>query len=297
MTELGSTMRVFWPAPHILAFYDGRIPGVRAWSETPNWLDDGAFTLGIASYAIIDGDDALVYDTHMSLAHAAIVRRTVEAAGARSIRVVLSHWHTDHIAGNAVFADCPIIANAETARLMEEHREDLAQRDPPIHPLVMPTHIFEGSLALTVGRIEATLLQFEIHSADATVIFLRDRRLLLAGDTLEDSVTYVAEPARLAAHLLELDRLATLPVVHILPSHGAPDIIERGGYGKELILATQRYVERLLACREDTVLAKQDLQAFAADLFAEGWVRYQPAYEPVHRQNVQCVVGLTATLS
>jgi glyoxylase-like metal-dependent hydrolase (beta-lactamase superfamily II) len=294
MTELGSTMRVFWAAPHILAFYDGRIPGVRAWSEAPNWLDDGAFTLGLASYAIIDGGEALVYDTHMSLAHAALIRRAVEAAGAHSIRVVLSHWHTDHVAGNAIFADCPIIANAETARLLEEHREELARRDPPIEPLVMPTQLFEGSLALSVGQIQVRLLQFEIHSADATVILLPDRRLLLAGDTLEDSVTYVGEPERLAAHLIELDRLATLPIVHILPSHGAPDIIEGGGYGKELILATKLYTERLLSCRDDAALAALDLPTFAADLFAEGWLRYEPAYERVHRQNVECVLGLRA---
>ena len=44
MHELGSTMRVLRPAPNVLAFYDGRIAGVRAHSEAPNWLDDGAYS-------------------------------------------------------------------------------------------------------------------------------------------------------------------------------------------------------------------------------------------------------------
>src|SRR4051794_12146899 len=62
-------MRVFEPASGVLAFYDGRIDGLRLHSPDPNWLDDGGFTLGIASFAIVEGGDALVYDTHLSPDH------------------------------------------------------------------------------------------------------------------------------------------------------------------------------------------------------------------------------------
>src|SRR5437870_2467751 len=123
MDPLGSTMKVLRPAPGVLAFYDGRIEARRIHSEMANWLDDGAYSLGVCSYAIIDGDDALVYDTHISLPHAKIVRQTLTDAGARKIRVVLSHWHRDHIAGNEVFGDCEIIANALTEKALEKHRE------------------------------------------------------------------------------------------------------------------------------------------------------------------------------
>ena len=60
--EMGSTMRVRRPYPNILGFYDGRISGVRAHSPKPNWLDDGAFVLGTCSYAIVEGNEALVYE-------------------------------------------------------------------------------------------------------------------------------------------------------------------------------------------------------------------------------------------
>ncbi len=62
MSELGATMRVLRPYPHVFGFYDGRIPGARAYSDAPNWLDDGAYTLGICSYAVVDAGEALVYD-------------------------------------------------------------------------------------------------------------------------------------------------------------------------------------------------------------------------------------------
>jgi cyclase len=57
----------------------------------------------------------IVYDTH-PIALAQAVRRTLEEHGVRDIRVVLSDWPLDHVAGNAAFADCEIIAYADTAR-------------------------------------------------------------------------------------------------------------------------------------------------------------------------------------
>ena len=225
---LGATMRVLEPAPGVLGFYDGRIPGLRVYSDEPNWLDDGAYELGICTYAIVDGTEALVYDTHISVDHARLIRQRLEEAGVRHIRVVLSHWHDDHVAGNAVFADCEIIANRLTAELLETNRETIERADPPIRPLVMPNRLFEGSLTLRIGVTQVELRQMDIHSQDGTVMLLPDCGLLFAGDTLEDPITYVAEPERLAAHVRDLERLAALPFAHILPDHGDPEIIATG---------------------------------------------------------------------
>ncbi|MFG1350402.1 MBL fold metallo-hydrolase [Xanthobacter autotrophicus] len=288
---LGSTLRVLEPAPHVLAFYDGRVPGVRLHGAHENWLDDGAYALGIASYAVRDGDEALVYDTHISLAHARIIRHTLEQRGARRIRVVLSHWHDDHVAGNEVFADCEIIANRETAALLALHKERLEASDPPIRPLIPPNLLFEERLQLNIGSVPVTLVHMDIHSRDGTVALLPDG-LLLAGDTLEDPVTYVDEPDRLAVHLAGLERLAALGATRILPNHGAEDVIAAGGYGPELITATRLYVEQLLRLKDEPELARLDLRTFAAKAFATGAVTYFAPYEAVHRRNVEAVAGV-----
>lgn len=291
MPDPGSTLRLLAPAPHILGFYDGRIEGVRYHSAAENWLDDGAFALGICSYAILDGDEALVYDTHISLAHAGIIRRTLEARGAKRIRVVLSHWHTDHVAGNEVFRDCEIIANPLTRAAMAAHREALEGGDPPIRPLILPNRIFEDALTLTVGTVAVTLRQADIHSRDGTVLLLEDGTLL-AGDTLEDPVTYVDEADRLADHLVDLERMAGWGVRRILPSHGVEAIIAAGGYGPGFIEATRRYVARLARCRAEPGLADPDLRRFAAEAFATGEIHWFEPYETVHRRNLAAVAGL-----
>lgn len=283
-------MRLIRPMPNVLGFYDGRL-GARIWSDEPNWLDDGAYTLGICAYAIVDGSQALVYDTHISPPHARFIRQTLEDMGVTSIRVVLSHWHDDHIAGNEVFADCEIIANRLTAAALRRGRADIESGNPPIKPLVLPNRTFEDSLSLTVGAIAIELRQVEIHSHDGTVLLMPDAGLLLAGDTLEDSVTYVSEPERLDKHLVDLERMAGWRFDRILPNHGSFEAIEAGGYDRSIIAAAEAYVRKLLACRQDPDLAKQDLKTFGADMFATTAVKFFAPYEIVHRQNVQAVVA------
>src|SRR5262249_47886035 len=113
--------RVLHPAPGVLAFYDRRVEGY-AFAPAPHWVDEGAISPGIASYAIVAGGEALVYDTHVSVAHGRWVRETVEAAGAERITVLLSHWHLDHVAGNEAFAGCEILAGERTAAHLAANR-------------------------------------------------------------------------------------------------------------------------------------------------------------------------------
>lgn len=290
LAPMGSTLRVLRPAPNVLAFYDGRVADTRLWSEEPNWLDDGAYALGIASYAIVEGTQALVYDTHISLTHARLIRRTLEEMGVRHMRVVLSHWHDDHVAGNEVFADCEILANTLTADILREKRAKLESGDPPIRPLVLPNRTFSGEITLQVGVLPVTLRQMDIHSRDGTVALLPEG-LLLAGDTLEDPITYVDEPERLAIHLEGLAEMAHWPLSRILPNHGSAEVIAAGGYQPDLIAATRCYVGRLIAARTDPGLAVRDLRAFVPEDFASGAIGYFAPYEAVHRQNLAAVTG------
>ena len=292
MTDLSETMRIFEPFAGLFAYYDGRIAGKRLHSQDDNWLDDGAYSLGIATYALVFAQEAIVYDTHMSLDHARAIRRHLESIGVSSIRVVLSHWHSDHVAGNEVFADCEIIALEATAKALEDNRLELETRGPPISPVVMPTRVFTERLAFDFGHRSVELLHFDIHSADGCVLWLPDEGILLAGDTLEDTITYIAEPEHLKTHIRELARLAELPIKHILPDHGAPEIIAAGGYDTGLIEANRSYLLRLTEHLDDPSIDALPLNAFVAEDIADGRIRYFAAYEKVHRGNIAALRDL-----
>lgn len=280
-------MRVLHPARHILAFYDGRTE-----AAGEGWQQE-CLRLGIASYAVISGNEALIYDTHLSVDHAQFIRDHLEDLGIDTFIVVLSHWHIDHVAGTDVFADSTIIANKRTAEHLAAHKPAFEagtyKGKPAIKPLVMPTHTFERGAHIHVGALHIDLIQLNIHSDDATVVHLKADGILLAGDTLEDPVTYVGEPEALASHLADLDRLAALHVTTILPNHGDPDRIAAGGYPPALIAATQDYLWKLLAARSDPVLRAAPLRDWLKDGLTAGTLTWCAPYEAVHQANLLAV--------
>jgi glyoxylase-like metal-dependent hydrolase (beta-lactamase superfamily II) len=288
-------LRVLKPLPFVYAFYDGRVPQVRLHSEVKNWLDDGGFSLGTASYALFDEGDVLVYDTHLSVAHARKIRLFLERMGAKRIRVVLSHHHLDHVAGNEAFADCEIIAHELTLAHLKTNTaliEDGSFDGPPaISPLILPTQTYADHLRVEVGRLAVDLRHANIHSDDATLLHIEDLSLLFAGDALEDTVTFVDEPKALDAHLADLERLWSWPIARILPSHGDPLVISAGGYGKPFIRATQQYLRMLKRCIGEPELRGQALSTLIAGPLQAKWVIYFAPYEDVHRNNVRKVVA------
>jgi cyclase len=289
-------IRVLEPDADVYAFYDGRIAGYR-FADGPNWVDAGAISLGIASYALVSKDRALIYDTHVSVEHAEYVREYLERRGVQEFTVLLSHWHLDHVAGTAAFEECEVIACDRTAELMARHRAAIERGEhegpPAIHPLILPTSTFSDRRSLELGDLTLELIHTDIHSDDATVIWVEDRRLLLCGDTMEDTITYVAEPERLDAHLANLDRLAELDPQRILPNHGSPDRIAGGGYRKRLIAATQDYIRLLQRARTDSALRQTPLRELVAEWIQDDAIDYFPPYEAVHRENIETVLTIT----
>lgn len=287
-------MRILEPAPHVLAFYDGRTGAAHPGSAEMTWVEDGALSLGIASYAVYDEGEALVYDSHVSGDRARKIRQTLEERGVTRFTVVLSHWHLDHVAGTEAFADCEVIATGRTLEHLTRDRrkieEGTFEGPPAIKPLILPTRTIDAPGSLQVGRLEVELIPTEIHSDDALLLWLPERRLLFAGDALEDTVTYVGEPDRLRTHLVNLARLHELKPLSILPNHGDPDRIAAGGYAEGLIDATEQYVAALIEAREGRQQTDVELLDLLSEPFNAGWITYFEPYEAIHRRNLELVV-------
>jgi glyoxylase-like metal-dependent hydrolase (beta-lactamase superfamily II) len=287
-------MRVLRPADGVFAFFDGRTPGYR-FDERPNWVDEGALSLGIASYAVVADAEAVIYDTHVSVEHARLIRDLLDGHGVRKFTVVLSHWHLDHIAGNAVFRDSEIIASERTAELLTRFRSAIERGEhegpPPINPLVLPGSVFADRRRLSVGGMPVDLIHTDIHSDDATLLWLPEQKLLFCGDTMEDPATYVDEPEHFAMHLTNLAKLRQLAPERILPNHGDPVTISDGGYSSGLIGATEQYIRTLERCRTEPELRELSLRELIAGLLDAGSLHYFAPYEAVHRHNVNTVLA------
>ncbi len=281
-------MRVLEPAPGLVAFFDGRHDESASISDA-DWVESDLI-LGTASYAVVSDGEAIVFDTHLSLDRGRAIRRELESRGAERFTVVLSHWHLDHIGGTAAFADSEVVSSARTTKQLMRHREAIEDGSlwgaPPIDPLILPTLTFDDRLDLKVGDIAVEAIQVNIHSEDATVLWLPGSRTLLAGDTVEDPVTFVDEPESLATHRRDLARLEALGPETILPAHADPERIEKGGFSPAILPATRAYTEKLERARDEPRLRGQSVEEFLEDWVDQAGLSPFGPYEDVHRHNL-----------
>ncbi len=285
-------LRVHALTDYLTVFYAGRDPAYRAFAEW-NWVDDSAMKLGIATYVIHRGDEAIVYDTCTTIEQARWMRGYLEANGIRKFTVVYSHWHLDHIAGDAVFADCDVVSTRLTAEAIAEHKAAIEAGTlwgpPAIQSIRAPNVVFDDRHNMTIGDITLELRLRNIHSADGCVILIPRDKILLAGDTLEDPITYMIEIESLPRHLEDLKEMRTWDFKRIYPNHGDPRVIMGGGYDKNLIDATIAYVTAMLQRSHDADYLDGTLEDYIGDLAAKGWVNPFEPYREVHAANLKLV--------
>jgi len=288
-------MRVFQINDHLISFYDGRPAQAARAPNAHNWADYGALDVGVSTYAIHSGDQALVYDTFPTAREARWVRNYLSKAGVKRFAVVNSHWHLDHVGGNAVYADVDRIATDKTIQLLTAKKAAIeagTEWGPPaIKPLVIPDVAITHDTNYYVGDIKVELRPVNIHSEDGLVIYLPKDRILLAGDTLEDTVTFIAEPEHVVAHYKNLQALKQWNIDRILPNHGNPEVISHGGYQKTLIDATSNYLRAVILRSHDPDYLRGTLEDYVADSVAKGWVSIWWAYQEPHEENLRRVSG------
>lgn len=288
-------LRVLRINDHLLGFYDGRPPEPKAPPARRLWPDTGANDVGVATYAIHQGDSALVYDAYPDVRRARQVRRYLEQLGVRRFTLVNSHWHLDHVGGNAVYADSPRIATARTQQILREKRAGIeagTEWGPPaITPLALPTIGISGETTVMIGTLRAELRPVAIHSADSLVLVLPDDGIMLAGDTLEDTVTFVAEPETLVAQYAALGAMRRWGITHILPNHGDPAVLARGGYPLALIDFTRGYIRHLVEQSHDAGFTSRPLDSFVKDGMAAGTISLWWAYREAHQSNLDKVAA------
>jgi glyoxylase-like metal-dependent hydrolase (beta-lactamase superfamily II) len=277
---------------YLLFFYAGR--GDAANNTEDNWVAGAAMKLGIGVYALHQGNKAIVYDTMTSVAQAQWIKNYLrEQLGIEHFTVVQSHWHLDHVAGNEAFKGYDIIAQKLTREIMVEKQAALEAGEewgpPPINPLVIPNVVFNKSMDIYLGDLKLELLNYNIHTKDTNLIYIPKDKILLCGDTLEDTITYMVDIGELPEHLKGLQAMKQLDVNILYPNHGNPEVIRNGGYSKTLIDATANYISRMLMRAHDENFLESPLESFIGDALEKGWVTLWEPYREVHKMNLGLV--------
>lgn len=195
----------------------------------------GICNRGLISHA----GSVLVVDSGMGVAEAEPLRAAAQERQKDGVLYLFNtHLHSDHVFGNQVFADCPIIAHTGVRNYLVAHGEAALARwrqNPNTAALVSdvvitpPTLTFQDRTTLYIGDIEVQLLYIaRAHSPSDSVAWLPQSRTLFTGDLLFNAQVPVwnhgaegAPPGGSVANWIgALEKLEALGAQHAIPGHG-----------------------------------------------------------------------------
>ena len=147
--------------------------------------------LAASNSGIVDlGDRTLIFDTTFSPASAAELRNVAESLTGRPVDYVLnSHWHQDHVFGNAAFApETEIYATARTSEIIAEKTEaDIVEFKQH-----WPNQLKEWAERAKVAKDEAERLDFEdgVRFAQTIIDTFPQLELRLPDHTFTDKMEF-----------------------------------------------------------------------------------------------------------
>lgn len=241
---------------------------------------------------VVTGDGVVVFDTlgSPSLAQA-LVDEIRKVTPQPIVKVVVSHYHADHIYGLQVFQDlgAEILAprgasdylESEGAQnRLEERRVSLAPWVTDDTRLVYPDVIVETSSEFRLGEVTFALSYLgAAHSDGDLALFVEPDRVLFSGDIIfEGRIPFVGD-ADTRHWLRTLDRMHDRGLVALVPGHGpVSDDPSR------MISLTREYLSYL---RRSMGGAVEEFIPFDEAYSATDWSRYRalPAFEAANRVN------------
>jgi len=241
---------------------------------------------------VITGEGVVVFDALGTPALARRLVRIIRGLTDQPIRkVVVSHYHADHIYGLQVFKDlgAEIIAaaGAEAYLDSEAARNRLEERRVSLFPwvdehtrLVAPDRYVEDRMEIRMGEVTLQLQNLgDAHSDADLMMFVLPDRVLFSGDIIfEGRIPFVGSAN--TRHWLEtLEQLDTEGVRALIPGHG-PAAREP----RKAIRLTRDYLAFL---RREMGHAVEEMIPFDEAYDAVDWSRWKdlPTFDEANRRN------------
>lgn len=211
------------------------------------------------------------------------------------IKVIVSHYHADHVLGLEVFKDegAEILAPIEASTYLDTGlgKERLEERTLSLDPwvtektrLIEPDVWLDKSMTLKIGGKTLSILHLgKAHSDGDIAMLVEPEKVLFTGDILfEGRVPFVGS-ADTKGWLEALESMQTSGIKALVPGHGPaasdPDAA---------IVMTRDYLAYL---REVMGAAVEDLVDFDEAYAEADWSRFEklPAFEAANRINAYAV--------
>jgi len=217
------------------------------------------------------------------------------------VKVVMSHYHADHIYGLQVFKElgAEIIAPDGVYEYIDSDgaKERLEERQMSLDPwvndktvIVKPDTILDKGERFRVGNIDFTINVIGPAHSDADLtLYVENDRVLFSGDIIFEGRVPFLGNKNTKRWLESLQKLQTEKLKALVPGHGPA--------AKEPAKALTLTRDYLAFMREKMAAAVEDLTEFDEAYKAVDWSRYKglPAFNEANRKNaVQVYLSLEA---
>jgi len=253
-------------------------------TENEGFISNAGFVVTDAGVVVFDslGSPSLAW---------ALREKIREITDKPVLKVIVSHYHADHIYGLQVFQDegAEILAprgayeyleSITAAERLDERRFSL---DPWVNDdtrLVRPDRLIEDEYRFSLGGVDFQVNYLgSAHSEGDMTLYVVQDRVLYSGDIIfEGRVPFVGD-ADTKRWLETLESLETSELVALVPGHG-PAAADPVG-------AVARTREYLAYLRDVMGAAVDDFQDFASAYAQADWGRFEqlPAFEAANRRN------------
>lgn len=221
-------------------------------------------SFGANAGIIIGRDGIIVVDTLISAKTAKKFIEDIRAVSDKPIQYVINtHYHLDHAFGNSEFAKlgAVIIAHENDKKNLEKNGEatlhnaknyGLTEKDLEETRIACPSLSFNERMEIDLGDQKVELLFIApTHTSGSILIYLRDKKLLFAGDALfTDYHPFMAE-GDLDGWLRTLDYILKMDAVTIIPGHGPVSGRKEVEDMKEYLTAFDKYARQFSAQSQD----------------------------------------------
>ncbi len=184
-----------------------------------------------ANAGFVIGDDGVaVIDTFASEAPATALLGEIRARTTLPVKYVINtHYHSDHVAGNGVFANAGAIVLAQRQVRGWIHAENLRLLCPTITPeqratteaFVAPTVVYDDGANLFLSSRRIQLRSLPGHTGGDSIVVIPDSRVVFAGDLLFHDMLPTLVDASMLPWIATLDALLAQHAGYtFVPGHG-----------------------------------------------------------------------------
>lgn len=241
---------------------------------------------------IVTDDGVVVFDTLGTPSLANLLLTKIRTITDKPIlKVIVSHYHADHIYGLQVFKEqgAQIIApsgamtylGSPTAEeLIEERRFSLEPWVNETTSLVTPDVLLDKPMTFSHGGLNFSIdLLGEAHSDGDLTLYVEEERVLFSGDIIfEGRIPFLGD-SNTKIWLDTLINMETGKIAALIPGHGpaAKD-------PNKAISSTRRYLAKVRSVMADAV---KNLDDFAETYDKTDWSEFEnlPAFAEANRRN------------